>query len=354
MRLAFAPYSLIFKQPAGTSRGVLTEKKTWFIKIWDEKDPSVFGIGEASLFPGLSAEDNDGYELKLVELLANVAIGQPTDLSRHPSIQFGFEQAIRDFSSGGKGLYFPSPFTAGESVIDINGLVWMGKKEFMLRQIESKLAEGYKCIKLKIGAIDLKSELNLIRYIRERYNSQQLTIRVDANGAFSMETVFPVLQKLSELDVHSIEQPIPAHLAGGELMAFVCRLSPIPIALDEELIGVFTREEKQSLLSTIRPQYIILKPALVGGFSGAMEWIELAEERGIGWWITSALESNVGLNAIAQWTATLAPSIPQGLGTGALFTNNLPSPLSLSGDQLAYNPDCVRDNSIFDTLDWRT
>lgn len=354
MRLAFAPYELIFKRPAGTSRGVLNVKKTYFIKIWDENDPSVFGIGEAALFPGLSAEDNDRYEYKLIELLANVAIGRPTDLSRHPSIQFGFEQAIRDFSSGGRGIYFDSGFTAGMQEIVINGLVWMGSKEMMVEQVERKIADGYNCVKLKIGAIDWESEIDIIRSIRDRFSPEQLTIRVDANGAFSMDTVFPRLKALADLGVHSIEQPIPAHLAGGELMQFVCRMSPIPIALDEELIGVFTRDEKQQLLDTIAPQYIILKPALIGGFSGAEEWIALAEERGIGWWATSALESNVGLSAIAQWTATLRPEIPQGLGTGALFTNNFPSQLLLQSDKLSFRPDAVRDNSVFDSLDWRS
>lgn len=351
MRLEFAPYVLRFKRPSGTSRGILTEKLTYLLRITDQSDPERVGIGEAALFRGLSAEDNDRYVYKLIELLANIALGRPTDLSRHPSIQFGLEQAILDFSNGGKGILFPSPFTRGEYEIDINGLVWMGPKEDMLEQVERKIADGYKCIKLKIGAIDWASELEIIRGIRERFSPEELTIRVDANGAFTMDNVFPRLRQLDDLGVHSIEQPIRA--GNWEQMHTVCKMSPVPVALDEELIGVFDTRDRELLLDVIRPQYIILKPALVGGFSGAREWINLAEKRGIGWWITSALESNVGLNAIAQWTATFQPEIPQGLGTGALFTNNFPSMLSLKGDKLSFLAGTERDNSVFDNLDWR-
>ncbi len=352
MRLAICPYMLKFRQPAGTSRGVLTEKPTYLLKLWDERNPEVFGIGEAAVFPGLSPEADYRYEYKLIELLANVAIGRPTDLSAHSSIQFGFEQALRDFASGGRGLYFPSDFTAGESEIVINGLIWMGSHEEMMARLEEKLRQGFKCIKIKIGAIDWESELSLIRSIRQRYSTDQLTIRVDANGAFSMEAALPRLQALADLGVHSIEQPIPA--GHPDLMKFLCQVSPLPIALDEELIGIYSKEKKAELLDFEKPAYIILKPALCGGFSGAEEWIQLAEERGIGWWVTSALESNVGLDAIAQFTGSLNVSIPQGLGTGGLFTNNFTSPLRLEGEILRYDPSSPLDRQQFANLDWKS
>lgn len=351
MRLKFVPYNLHFKKPAGTSRGVLNEKITYFLRLEDEKDPSHFGIGEAAIFPGLSPENPDKYIFKVIELLANVALGRPTDLSQFPSLQFGFEQAILDYTNSAQGIYFPSAFTRNESDITINGLVWMGSKEEMMKQVEEKLKLGFACVKLKIGAIDWQSELDIIRSIRSKYPSDRLIIRVDANGAFTMDNVFPRLKELADLGVHSIEQPIKA--GTPELMAFICKMSPLPIALDEELIGHFYKRDKELLLDSINPHYIILKPALVGGFTGAKEWIDLAESRGIGWWITSALESNVGLNAIAQWTATFAPEMPQGLGTGALFTNNAPSRLVLKGDKLSFDVDSKRDIEFFNSLPWR-
>lgn len=351
MRLAFAPYSLQFKAPAGTSRGVLNQKQTYLIKIWDESDPSQYGIGEASLFRGLSAEDNDKYELKLVETLANVALGIPTDLSQHSSIQFGLEQAILDYSNGCKGIYFPSAFTEGKSHIHINGLVWMGNFDEMIFRIDEKLRQGFKCIKLKIGAIDFSKELEMVGYIRKHFNSDELEIRVDANGGFPMDYALPRLARLAELDVHSIEQPIKQ--GNWELMQFLCQVSPLPIALDEELIGISDCNEKINLLDTIKPAYIILKPSLCGGFAGATEWIRLAEERGVGWWVTSSLESNVGLNALSQWVSTLSNSMPQGLGTGGLFTNNFTTPIFLEGEKLRYNVSSIMNYSQFDNLDWR-
>lgn len=351
MRLLFTPYTLKFKEPAGTSRGVMLEKPTWFLRLQDEHDPSHFGIGEAAYFPGLSPEDPEKYVYKIIELLANVALGRATDLSRHPSLQFGFEQAILDYTNGGTGIYYPTAFTRGERDITINGLVWMGSKEEMLRRVGEKLKEGFACVKLKIGAIDWESELDILKSIRAAYPSDSLMIRVDANGAFTMDNVFPRLKALADLGVHSIEQPVKA--GTPELMAFVCRMSPVPVALDEELIGHFSSRSKERLLEEIMPRFIILKPALVGGFSGAKEWIDLAEKRGIGWWITSALESNVGLNALAQWTATFAPETPQGLGTGALYTNNTPSRLVLTGDRLRFDTATHRDVDFFNSLDWR-
>lgn len=351
MRLAFAPYTLKFRNPAGTSRGVLLEKPTYLIKVFDEHAPEHYGLGEAPLFPGLSPEADGRYELKLVELLANVALGRPTDLSGHSSIQFGFEQALLDFSLGCSGLYYPSAFTAGDTAIEINGLVWMGSLDEMTERIEEKVRSGFRCIKLKIGALDWTQEEEMIFAVRRRFSPDKLEIRVDANGGFPMDAALPRLKWLADMGVHSIEQPIPA--GNAELMAFLCAESPLPIALDEELIGVSRTEDKIRILDGIRPAYIILKPALCGGFSGAVEWIGLARERGIGWWITSSLESNVGLNALAQFTASLNTEIPQGLGTGNLFTNNFPSPLSLKADRLVYDPQATTDRSAIDALEWR-
>lgn len=351
MRLEFAPYLLNFKEPSGTSRGILTEKPTFFIKVYDEKEPSLFGIGEAAVFPGLSPEADGNYVWKLTELLANVAIGRQTDLSRHSSIQFGLEQAIYDFSNGCQGVYYPSEFTEGTQSIEINGLVWMGDFESMLHRISEKIEQGFKCIKLKIGAIEWEKELGMIRLIRRNHNERDLMIRVDANGGFAYDDCLDKLAELAELGVHSIEQPIKA--GNTEEMARLCRLSPLPIALDEELIGKGNTEERIKTLEDIKPQYIILKPALCGGFSGASEWIEEARKRGIGWWITSALESNVGLNAIAQFTARINALGPQGLGTGNLFTNNFETPLRLGGDYLHFDPDKKFNHNQFKDLKWQ-
>lgn len=350
MRIEFAPYLLNFKEPGGTSRGVLTEKPTFFIKFYDEKEPEKFGIGEAAVFPGLSPEADGYYVLKLTELLANVAIGRETDLSRHSSIQFGLEQAILDYSNGCKGIYFPGEFTEGTKTIEINGLVWMGAFETMMQRISTKIQEGFKCIKLKIGAIDWDKEICMIKSIREHYNENELMIRVDANGGFKPEDCERKLRELADLTVHSIEQPIKAGNVGE--MAKICKNSPLPIALDEELIGKGTEQERIKTLDEIQPQYIILKPALCGGFGGASEWIQNAEQRGIGWWITSALESNVGLNAIAQFTANVKASGPQGLGTGGVFTNNFETPIYLEKDQLHFNPNKSFDYSRFSDLKW--
>ncbi|MBD5206512.1 MAG: o-succinylbenzoate synthase [Bacteroidales bacterium] len=351
MRLQFAPYVLHFKQPAGTSRGILNEKITCFLRVYDENDPTQFGIGEAGIFPGLSPEADDRFFYKLMELQANVRLGLQTDLERFPSLQCGFEQAIRDFASGCRGIYYESPFIEGMSDIEINGLVWMGDFDKMIERIESKLSEGFRCIKLKIGAIDWRKEIEMIEFIRAQYPREKVEIRVDANGGFTMDNAIPRLHRLHELGVHSIEQPIKQ--GNPDLMRFLCEVSPLPIALDEELIGKFTTENKIEMLDYIKPSYIVLKPTLIGGFSGSEEWIRLAEERGIGWWVTSSLESNIGLNALAQWVATLNTTIPQGLGTGALYTNNFKSPLELHGDRLSYNPSLHLDRKQISELDWR-
>jgi len=349
MRLAYLPYRLKFKSPATTSREVMTEKVTCFLKIYDEADPTHFGIGEAAVFPGLSPEANEGFEYKLVELLANIAIGKPTDLTRHSSIQFGLEQAIYDYSSGCKGAYFPTDFVAGKADITINGLVWMGSGGEMRQRALDKLSNGFHCVKFKIGALDWAAELAMLKEIRALNDS--LEIRVDANGGLKQNIIMEQLAALADLNVSSIEQPIPK--GNIEAMAKLCKETPVPIALDEELIGVYTFEERERLLNEIHPQYIVLKPALCGGFSGAEQWIECARQLGIGWWITSALESNVGLNALAQWTAGFKPTMAQGLGTGALYTNNFEVPLVLEGEKLRYDNSQSFNYAQFNGLDWR-
>lgn len=350
MRIAYAPYILKFRQPAVTSRGVMLEKPTFFLKVFDENQPEKFGIGECSVFPGLSPEADGNYGYKLMELLANVALGRDTDLSRHSSIQLGLEEALRDYSGGCRHIYYPSNFTEGLSDIQINGLVWMGNFEEMIERIDEKVKDGFRCIKLKIGAIDWKNEVDMIEHIRYKYSDSDLQIRVDANGAFTMDNALARMKHLADLGVHSIEQPIRP--GNDELMQFLCSVSPLPIALDESLIGISGKHRKEEMLSMIRPSYIILKPSLCGGFSGAEEWIDIAERLGVGWWVTSALESNVGLNAIAQWTATLHTAIAQGLGTGGLFTNNLECPLVLESDCLKYDPNIMIQDIQFDMLDW--
>lgn len=350
MRLEFAPYLLHFKEAVGTSRGILLDKPTFLIKVFNETDPTHFGIGEAAVFPGLSPEADGNYVWKLTELMANIAIGKPTDLSRHSSIQFGLEQALLDYTNCCKGIYYPSSFTMGKEAIEINGLVWMGDFDKMVSRIHSKIKDGFRCIKLKIGALEWEKELKLISLIREEYSDKQLTIRVDANGGFEFEDCLSKLEELAKLKVHSIEQPIKA--GNPSEMSILCKETPIPIALDEELIGKGSSEERIKTLDEINPQFIILKPALCGGLSGATEWIEEAQKRNIGWWITSALESNVGLNAIAQFTAAIGAKGPQGLGTGNLFTNNFSSPIFLDKDHLKFSTTSEFNYSQFSDLKW--
>ncbi len=334
MKATYKKYILDFKQPSGTSRGVMTEKETWFLIL--EKDGKK-GIGECGLLRSLSIDDRPDYEAKLQWVCDNIQLGQDTlweALREFPSIQFGVETAFRSLESQSPFLLFPSAFTEGQKNIPINGLVWMGNPDFMKRQIEEKLAAGFRCIKLKIGALEFEKELELLRFIRKNYDSETIEIRVDANGGFSSDNALYKLNQLFGFEIHSIEQPIAVNQ--HDSLSALCKNTPIPIALDEELIGVFDLNEKESLLRKIRPQYIILKPSLVGGFRGCDEWISLAEKYYIGWWITSALESNIGLNAIAQWTFLKQNSMPQGLGTGALYTNNFDCPLEVSQGRLFY------------------
>ncbi|MFV5701244.1 o-succinylbenzoate synthase [Flavobacterium sp. XS2P12] len=334
MKATYHKYILDFKRPSGTSRGVMTEKETWFI-VLEKEDKK--GIGECGILRGLSIDDRPDYEEKLQWTCDNIHLGKDQlweALLAFPSIQFGVEMAFQSLESENPFLLFPSDFTNGTKSILINGLVWMGEESFMKLQIEEKLAQGFRCIKLKIGAIDFDKELQLLRFIRQHFTPEQVEIRVDANGAFTENAALNKLMQLSEFKLHSIEQPIQKNHTDS--MAELCKITPFPIALDEELIGVFSLAEKEQLLEKIKPQYIILKPSFVGGFRGAQEWISLAEKYKIGWWITSALESNIGLNVIAQWTFLQHNLMPQGLGTGALYTNNFDCPLEVSEGQLWY------------------
>ena len=257
--------------------------------------------------------------------------------------------AFQSLVSESPFLLFPSDFTDSKKSIPINGLVWMGEESFMKQQIEEKLADGFRCVKLKIGAIDFDAELELLRFIRQHFTPEQVEIRVDANGAFDSHLALNKITQLSEFEIHSIEQPIQKN--NTDSMADLCKTTPIPIALDEELIGVFSLQEKETLLQKIKPQYLILKPSFIGGFRGTKEWISLAEKHQIGWWITSALESNIGLNAIAQFTFLQHNLMPQGLGTGALYTNNFDCPLQVSQGQLWYKKDADWDCD-FDPKNW--
>jgi len=333
-------YQLQFKFAAGTSRGVLHEKETWFISLWDEANPLVKGWGECAIFRGLSIDDSVDYANKMKEVCEDpirYANESSTLLVEWPSIRFGLETALLDLKQGGKKILYPSSFSRGEDAIPINGLVWMGRKDEMLSGIHQKLNDGFRCIKLKIGAIDFKSELSLLKAIRVEFSPDDIEIRVDANGAFLPEEALEKLKWLSDYQLHSIEQPI--RQGQPNEMAELCKISPIPVALDEELINWQANDDKLNLLAAIRPQYIIIKPALVGGFSGSLEWIHVANELNIHWWVTSALESNIGLNAIAQWTYTLENPLPQGLGTGQLYENNFTSPLVVKNGSLFYHPD---------------
>lgn len=338
LKADFIHYPLNFKRPSGTSRGILTQKDSWFIRLWDDNYPDAVGIGECSIIKGLSPDDREGYEDKIREVCNQIDdywYYLEEGLKEWPSIYFGLETAFLDFKARGSKLLFPSEFTKGAAQIPINGLVWMGEASFMKEQIEQKLEAGFDCIKMKIGAIDFKEELKLLEAIRKDFGPEKIELRVDANGAFTVDSALQKLRELSQFELHSIEQPIQA----GQIkqMAELCEKTPLPIALDEELIGVYHLSAKADLLDQISPQYIILKPSLVGGIKGSQEWIDVADSRNIPWWITSALESNIGLNAIAQWTYTLNNSMPQGLGTGQLYTNNIASPLCIENGFLKYD-----------------
>ena len=326
-----------------TSRGILHDKPAWFIIVKDTQTPEKVGIGECSLIPGLSPDDRPEFEIRLGQIIDSLNQGNLKssmhdfpDLALWPSIRFGVETALDDLNSGGHRRFLAGNFVGGKESIPINGLIWMGDRDFMYSQIREKLEAGWRCLKLKIGAIDFDAELDLISYLRGQFGPEELTIRVDANGAFPQAEALTKLQRLSEWALHSIEQPIRA--GHWEDMARLCAESPLPIALDEELIGIYRKEDMASMLSAIMPQYIILKPSLLGGINASMDWIDVARQMGIDYWVTSALESNIGLNRIAQWTSGLQIKIPQGLGTGMLFQNNFESPLLVKPGELYHEP----------------
>jgi o-succinylbenzoate synthase len=337
MNSNYKKHNLKFKNPSGTSRGIMNTKETWFLII---NDGNKTGIGECGLLRGLSIDDRPDYEDKLNWVCENIHQGKEKlykNLEEFPSIQMGVETAFLSLKAKTPFDLFPSDFSKGKVTIPINGLVWMGDKAFMSKQIKEKIESGFSCIKMKIGAIDFETEMELLQSIRKEFSVNEIELRVDANGAFAATEALDKLKRLADLEIHSIEQPIkPGY---WDEMARLCEETPLPIALDEELIGVFELEHKKKLLKTIKPQYIILKPSLIGGFRGSDTWIELAENQNCGWWVTSALESNVGLNAIAQYTFTKNSKLPQGLGTGSLFTNNIDSPLEVCDGNLSYNLD---------------
>ena len=332
--------TLHFKQPAGTSRGVYTTRQSYYLTITDDHSPGIKGVGECATLPDLSCDAVPEYNkiLKDICLMVEQTGKIPYDILRpYPSILFGLETAFAQLDANGSTRLYDTPFARGEEGITINGLVWMGTFEEMYSRLETKLKAGFHCVKLKIGAIDFDKELDLIKHIREAFDKNTIELRVDANGGFTPDNAMERLEALAQYDIHSIEQPIKQHQ--WKDMARLCKETPLPIALDEELIGVNVKSMKEYLLDAIRPQYIILKPSLHGGMYGCDEWIKLAKERGIGSWITSALESNIGLNAIAHYCAkTYGPSVsmPQGLGTGQLFTDNIDMPLVIDGDKIWY------------------
>lgn len=353
LRASYIKKTFKFKFDAGTSRGILREKDSYFIIISDTDKKSVFGIGEAAPLTGLSIDNVPDFEKQLNHIIynfnlldvevfewnINIIVGQLIS-TNFPSIVFGFETALWDYYYGGKRIIFNNEFATNHQKIEINGLVWMGSAEFMQDQIAKKLAAGYKTIKMKVGAIDFETEIKLIESIRQNFDKNQITLRVDANGAFDKNQAREALKTYKKLDIHSIEQPIAASQI--EEMTELCAENIIPIALDEELIGVTDYIGKRNLLKQIQPQYIIIKPTLVGGLRASKEWIDAANQFEVGWWATSALESNIGLNAICQFAAEYPSNLPQGLGTGQLYVENIDSPLEIENGFI----------SLTDSLNW--
>lgn len=346
LTLHYSRRPLRFNFPARTSRGSLTEHVAWYLHLHDTRQPGVVGLGEAAPLAGLSPDYGPGFEARLHALctgfnrraLSNLAPDEVPHLveATWPALRFALETALLDLRHGGRRLLYDTPFSRGETGLPINGLVWMGDAAFMREQIQKKLAEDYSCLKLKIGSLDFATELQLLREIRAVAGPDELTLRVDANGAFAPAEALARLEALSPFGLHSIEQPIAA--GQWPAMARVCRESPVPVALDEELIGV-PDGQAAALLTAIRPAYIILKPTLLGGLRAAHRWLTTADQLGIGWWLTSALESNVGLNAISQFAGQyVTDGFPQGLGTGQLYHNNVTAPLRIQAGALHYNP----------------
>lgn len=338
---------------ARTSRGLMLDRTCWFIKIWNEHTPEIFGLGECAPIQGLSPDyQQDGEMINRIATLINsksleidaqdlVGIGtfitvtfKAEKIDQFPSVLFALECALLDLIHGGKRVVFENKFSSGHK-IPINGLIWMGGMDFMLQQVEIKIYDGFRCVKLKVGGLDFERECDILQYIRRKYYKMDITVRLDANGAIKPEEALYKLKELSKFKIHSIEQPLKP---GHELLPELCKESPIPIALDEEMIGVRGRDEKKKLLERIKPKYIVLKPTLHGGLSGTKEWIEIAEKSNIGWWLTSALESNVGLNALCQFSSEFDSEIPQGLGTGHIYEDNVQSPLQVKTGLIFQNP----------------
>ena len=340
LRATWKEITLTPKFELGTSKGPITSRTVWYLIAWDSERPEVKGIGEAALFPGHSKEFPADVRTQLLELCADTSSWSQRlngDLVDVPSVRFAVEQCLKDLAVCGSKMLFPSAFTLGKQGIPINGLVWMGDKSTMRERIKAQIDGGFSTIKMKMGAIGVEDELALLKSVRAEFSAKVITLRVDANGAFDARTAPDVLQRLADLNVESIEQPVPPGLY--EVMEELCASSPLPIALDEDLIGLNTRDAKADLLDSVKPQHIVIKPSLVGGWAAAEEWIALAKERAIGWWITSALESSIGLNAIAQWTATLDVERAQGLGTGGVYSDNIRSPLEAIGGELRFLPE---------------
>ncbi|CAN5221549.1 o-succinylbenzoate synthase [soil metagenome] len=346
----YKKYSLQFKFTVGTSRGFLQNKNSYIISVWDDKNPAIRGIGESGPFPKLSLDDRPDLENAIQEALLKLqSYSVPDNVNdifeitntivnrEFPSLRFGLETSLLDLYRGGRKILFPNNFTKGLEAIPINGLIWMGNPEFMLKQVKDKVKEGFRCLKIKIGALDFDKECEILDVIRNDYSPEDIELRVDANGAFSPDKALYKLKVLSAFNIHSIEQPVMP--GQKDLLRALCHESPIPIALDEELIGIFGQQQKTEHLCYIKPAFIILKPTLLGGFEEIMSWIEIAEKLNIGWWVTSALESNIGLNAISQFAANYVLKLPQGLGTGQLYHNNFNSPLTVAKGELKYDID---------------
>jgi o-succinylbenzoate synthase len=340
LQAAFVKRVFHFNFDARTSRGKMRDKTSWFIKVWDNASPEVVGIGECGPLPGLSPDDRPDFEMRLAEFLEEVPkhTADIRQIAKYvplgfPSIRFGLETALLDLANGGKRILYENDFLSGTH-IPINGLVWMGDMDLMLQQVSIKISQGFECIKVKVGGLNFEKECDLLHYIRRKYFRENIIIRLDANGAFKPDDALYKLKELSKFNIHSIEQPVKPGLPETEEL---CRTSPIPIALDEELIGVEERSDKENLLKRINPAFIILKPTLHGGLLSCEEWIALAEQLNVGWWMTSALESNIGLNAICQFTAKYKPTLHQGLGTGQLYDDNIESPLTVTNGEIFYH-----------------
>ena len=344
LRLSHEPYVLRFARPAKTSRGALTERPILLLRAWDTDDPAIVGWGECGPLPGLSRDDRPTFAAEVAEVCDVINAGylpMPADLAHLPSFAFGWETALRDLAAGGRRRLWDTPFSRGEGGLPTHGLIWMDTPEGLLRQVQAKIAAGFTVIKLKVGALPLVQELALLGILRSAYDASRIELRLDANGALAADTALAVLEQFARHEIALLEQPIRA--GDWQRMAALCRQSPIPLALDEDLIPVADPATRRRLLDTIQPQHLILKPALLGGFSAAEEWIADAEARGIQWWTNSLLESNIGLNAICQWTSAVGGSRIHGLGTGGLFPNNFASPIHLVGSQLHYDKERTWD-----------